>query len=99
MTDDYNVIVTDPDGSISVSDFSPTVTTSAEVLVVGGSTYTHTQSSPSSTWTISHNLARRPSVTVVDSAGTVVIGEVTYLSDNSLRVEFSAGFSGQAYLN
>lgn len=99
MTDDYNVIVADSDGSVSVADYSQSVTTSSELTLVGGSTYTHNQASPAATWTISHNLGRRPSVTVVDSAGTVVIGEVTYLSDNSLRVEFSAGFSGQAYLN
>ncbi len=99
MTDDYNVIIADADGSVSISDTSQTVTTTSLISIVGGSTYVHTQSSPSATWSISHNLGRRPSVTVVDSAGTVVIGEVTYLSDNTLRVEFSAGFSGQAYLN
>lgn len=99
MTDDYNVIITDPDGNIVVQDTALNVTTTSLISLVGGSTYVHTQSFPSATWTISHNLGRRPSVTVVDSAGSVVIGEVTYLSDNSLRVEFSAGFSGQAYLN
>jgi hypothetical protein len=99
VTDDYNVIITDPDGNIVVQDTALNVTTTSLISLVGGSTYVHTQSFPSATWTISHNLGRRPSVTVVDSAGSVVIGEVTYLSDNSLRVEFSAGFSGQAYLN
>ncbi len=99
MTDDYNVIITEEDGSVAVQDTSLNITTTSLISLVGGSTYVHTQSSPAATWTISHNLGRRPSVTVVDSAGSVVIGEVTYLSDNSLRVEFSAGFSGQAYLN
>jgi hypothetical protein len=99
VTDDYNVIITEEDGSVAVQDTSLNITTTSLISLVGGSTYVHTQSSPAATWTISHNLGRRPSVTVVDSAGSVVIGEVTYLSDNSLRVEFSAGFSGQAYLN
>jgi hypothetical protein len=40
-----------------------------------------------------------PSVVVVDSAGTVVIGEVDYVSGNQVIVRFSAGFSGTAYLN
>lgn len=61
--------------------------------------YIFNQTSASTTWNITHNLARRPSVTVVDSAGTVVLGEVTYNSDNALTIQFSSGFSGQAYLN
>lgn len=41
----------------------------------------------------------RPAVTVVDSAGTVVIGEVDYLDDNTVRLTFCAAFSGTAYFN
>lgn len=57
-----------------------------------------TQPIASSTWNITHALGGRPSVTVVDSAGTVVIGEVVYNSDTSVTVLFSAPFSGYAYL-
>jgi len=60
--------------------------------------YVHIQEQASSTWTIAHTLGGRPSVTVVDSAGTVVYGEVQYLSDTQVSVLFSAGFSGYAYL-
>ena len=35
----------------------------------------------------------------VDSAGTVVIGEVDYLDDNTVRLTFCAAFSGTAYFN
>lgn len=45
------------------------------------------------------NLGKRPAVTVVDSAGTVVIGEVDYLDDNTVRLTFCAAFSGTAYFN
>ena len=62
-------------------------------------TYVHTQASPSTTWTINHNLNKKPSVTVVDSAETVVRGSVTYTDTNTLVLSFSAGFSGKAYLN
>lgn len=61
--------------------------------------YAHTQSLASSTWTVTHNLDKYPSVTVVDSAGTVVIGDVDYIDANSLTLFFSAPFSGVAYLN
>lgn len=60
--------------------------------------YVFTQASPSSTWSINHTLGGRPSVTVVDSSGTVVVGEVTYNSNTSVTVSFSAPFSGSAYL-
>lgn len=62
-------------------------------------TYIYNQSVPSSIWTITHNLDKYPSVTVVDSAGTVVIGEVTYISKFIITLTFSSPFSGLAYLN
>ncbi len=58
----------------------------------------HTQGAASSTWTITHALGGRPSVTVVDSAGTVVYGEVVYNSNTSITALFSSPFSGYAYL-
>jgi hypothetical protein len=57
-----------------------------------------TQASVSSTWNITHQLGGRPSVTIVDSAGTVVYGEVRYNSNTSITVLFSSPFSGFAYL-
>lgn len=60
--------------------------------------HVHTQTVSSATWAITHALGGRPSVTVVDSAGTVVIGDVAYNSDTSVTVSFNAPFSGYAYL-
>ena len=68
------------------------------------STYTYRQNVAASTWTITHNLDKHPSVTVVDSAETVVTGTVVYNSKNKLTITFETGgdltaFSGKAYLN
>lgn len=52
--------------------------------------HVHNQGLASATWTISHSLGGRPSVTVVDSAGTVVVGEVQYSSDLQVVVSFAA---------
>lgn len=60
--------------------------------------FVFTQSLPSDTWVIQHPLGGKPSVTIVDSAETVVIGEVTYNSDTQVTVTFTAAFSGFAYL-
>lgn len=50
-------------------------------------------------WIINHKLKKYPSVSIIDSAGTNVIGEVTYLDENSLRINFSSIMSGKAFLN
>ena len=62
-------------------------------------TYTHVQSVASSTWVITHNLGKFPSVMVIDSSGNVVVGEITYNSNNQITIQFSAPFAGKAYLN
>jgi len=59
----------------------------------------HTQGIPSATWVITHNLKKYPSVTIVDSLGNVVIGEIQYTNINTVTLTFSGGFSGKAYLN
>ena len=58
-----------------------------------------TQSIASATWNITHNLNKFCSVSVVDTANQIVIGDVTYINSNSLTITFSAAFSGKAYLN
>ncbi len=68
------------------------------ITITGSNRHVHTQGSAQTTWTITHTLGGRPQVTVVDSTGTVVIGEVTYDSDTQVTVKFSAAFSGSAYL-
>jgi len=65
----------------------------------GDLNYIHDQGVSSALWTIAHLLDKRPSVSVIDSAGNVVIGEVTHTDSNNLTIEFNAGFSGQAYIN
>lgn len=70
------------------------------ILSAGGDKfYEHVQSASSATWNVTHNLGKMPSVTVVDSAGTKVIGEVEYVDDNNVTLKFKATFSGKAYFN
>lgn len=61
--------------------------------------YIHTQAVPANIWTITHSLNKYPSVTIVDSANTEVIGDIQYTNTNTLTVAFSSAFSGKAYLN
>ena len=61
--------------------------------------FVYTQGEASATWVIDHELDKYPSVTVVDSANTVVVGHVTYIDRNQLIVRFNGTFKGKAYLN
>lgn len=61
--------------------------------------YVHYQRAPSDTWEITHNLGKHPSVTVVDSAGSEVVGEVVLDTDNRIVIRFTGEFAGTAYLN
>jgi hypothetical protein len=49
--------------------------------------------------TVTHGLGRYPAVTVIDSAGDLIEGEIGYLSPDSLTVSFSAPFSGVVTCN
>jgi hypothetical protein len=60
--------------------------------------HVHTQTSPSSTWTIIHALGGKPSVTVVDTGDNVVHGDVQYISATQIQCSFSDPFAGKAYL-
>ena len=61
--------------------------------------FVHTQNIASDIWEINHNLGKYPAITIVDSAGTLVVGEILYLSLNSVRITFIGGFAGKAYFN
>ncbi len=60
--------------------------------------FVFTQGSAASSWAITHTLSGYPSVTVVDSANTVVEGDVQYNSTTQLTITFASAFTGKAYL-
>ena len=62
-------------------------------------TYTHEQAIASDVWVIHHNLGKRPSITIVDSADNVVEGAEKYIDDNIIELRFNGAFKGKAYLN
>lgn len=49
--------------------------------------------------TINHNLAKFPSVTTVDSAGSQIIGDIQHININSLTITFTSSFQGKIYAN
>ena len=62
-------------------------------------TYIHVQNSAANEWNVVHGLGKYPSVSIVDSGYNAVVGEVEYVDLNTVRLRFSASFSGRAYIN
>ena len=66
-------------------------------------TFIFTQGVPATVWgtngIVTHNLGKFPSITVIDTANTVVTGQYEYIDNNNVILTFSAGFAGKAYLN
>ena len=50
--------------------------------------YVFVQGVPATTWTIQHDLQKFPSITVIDTADTVVIGKYTYIDNNNVTLTF-----------
>jgi hypothetical protein len=91
-----------PQYGIEIPDITKIIEPAAEVLVEAqfpSVAFNYTQMSPSASWRIKHNLNFHPNVTVVDSAGTIVEGEIQYVDQNNLVLNFQSAFSGNAYLS
>jgi len=65
----------------------------------GDKNYIHDQGVVSASWSISHGLAKFPSVSVVDTSNQLVMGVIDYVDTNNLTITFNASFSGKAYIN
>jgi hypothetical protein len=65
---------------------------------LAGGVVVFTQSTPSASWTINHNLGFIPEVVVLDSANDMVEGDIDYVNNDTLILTFSAAFAGTAYV-
>lgn len=67
--------------------------------IINDLNYVHNQTTASDVWVVKHNLNKYPSVTIVNSAGDEVIGDVFYDSVNQVTITFVGAFKGKATLN
>ena len=64
-----------------------------------GGRYIHEQSTPSNAWTIQHDLGFAHVLPqVVSDSGNTIIADITYLSNDSCRLNFATAVSGTAIL-
>lgn len=53
----------------------------------------------SSLVTVNHSLNKRPAISIEDSAGDEVEGEVQYININTILIRFSSSFTGRVICN
>lgn len=61
--------------------------------------FVYTQSTPATTWVVTHNLNKYAAVSVVDTNDNEVYCSVDYDSLNTVTLTFSTPFSGKAFFN
>lgn len=94
--DDYNRLSNKPSVNGVILEGNKT---SSDLNIVEDKNFIFTQNNAVNIWVIDHNLNKYPNVSIVDSAGTVVTGDIKYDSLNRVTVSFKSGFKGRAFLN
>jgi hypothetical protein len=87
------------EGDVTQHELALTVTSSQISDFDELRSYVHDQGVPSLVWSINHNLNKYPSAAAIDTASTVVVGQVEYVDLNNLKITFNSSFSGEAYIN
>jgi len=98
---DFTTVITPPPPQVTTLSVGqgPAGPAGGAIQGTGDLHYTHSQITAASVWAVTHNLAKFPSVTVIDASNDMVMGEVRYLTINTLQITFSSAFSGTAYIN
>lgn len=65
----------------------------------GDKYYRHTQVLASAEWIVNHDMGKHPAVTITDDSGKQIDAVITYTSNTSLTVNFSAARTGYAECN
>lgn len=65
----------------------------------GDPSFIFTQSTPSTTWTINHNLGYKPSVELFDTGSQEIDAEVVHTNNNQVIAYFNPATAGTARLN
>lgn len=70
-----------------------------DVVSASDKNFVYPQNTAATTWVVTHNLNKYPSVSVVDSGNTTIYGEIQYNSLNQVTIIFLTAVSGKAFFN
>lgn len=90
-----NEVLLTADNPVSFEDIEEAVN---DYFVMHPQSFTYDQNTAVSTLLITHPLDHDPAVSATDSAGTRWVGQVTYPSNNLVRIDFNFPFSGKVVL-
>lgn len=62
-------------------------------------TYVFEQIFATTEWNITHNLGKYPSVVIVDTEMNLVLADVKYIDENTVKIKFANNFTGKAFFN
>ncbi|MBR6099420.1 hypothetical protein IKP85_06705 [bacterium] len=68
-------------------------------IIIKTKNFEYTQVVPSAEWQITHNLGKRPSAVIVDSAGNEFRPAIQHIDDNNCILSMIGATTGTAYLN
>lgn len=88
-----NIIEVNAGGCITRINLNPAIT------INHNSEYVHTQSVPSATWVIAHNMSMIPNVFIQNTDGIDIEGVVEPTSNNIITIHFNEPVAGTAYLS
>jgi len=60
--------------------------------------YTHTQITPATTWTVAHNLGFRPTIQARSISGALIDVDAVHLSENVLELHLTVPAAGSVHL-
>ena len=88
-------------GSLSSGNMVTNKSYAINVFTAGDKNFTSSNISFSANTatTVTHNLGKFPAITVVDSAGSEIIGEIKHTNINSFTVKFNSNFTAKIYAN
>ena len=75
------------------------VTKDGQTVTISSKTFVFEQGIASNIWEITHNLNKRPSITLVDTTGRVFEAYREYINDNQVNIKLESPTAGFAYLN
>jgi|GEM_PF-2430467 hypothetical protein len=77
-------------GKVNADDLSPNIADKNRV---------HVQMLPVVTLTFEHGLGKRPAVTIVDKSGNEIEGDIKYIDDNNIEINFQYPTLFDLYMN
>ena len=89
-----NIIEVNSGGCLTRINLNPAITLSQNI-----GSFMFTQSSPSTQWTINHNMGKNPSVFTEDENSNDIMGMIEFVDSNNLKIYFNQPVAGKAYLS